>query len=307
MSTEFSIIISGFKRTAQETLARCMNLMPSSGGSTEILFVDNTRDRKHRTLVERVISENTRPAVSVHYISVPAPGKAAAQNVAVRASSGKFILCLDDDVLPDPALLVAYEQAFLSYPCIAVQGRVELLFEGASPPRWLDSRLRLDLAEMDFGKIIYPFEMGLTGANMAFRREVFSQYGLFDERFGPGRTGTLEDQEYSERIRAAGETQLFWPGASARHRIPPERLRINSFARIHYDVGFSDYLLSRHMVKGGPLKFGLYTLRQCLLHGGAVVLAGAKRQTAQAVYQYCELFKCYGYFRQFLRTRGIKT
>ncbi len=304
MSVTFTILISGFKATARETLRLCLELNAVDGGY-EVLFLDNTRDSRHEPYVRGLLSQPVRDGVSLQYVPVSSPGKAAAQNVAVRASRGRYIVCMDDDVLPDPELLREYERAFDAHPCAAVQGRVALLFEGVDrPPSWLDHRLRLDLAEMDFGKVIYPFTMGLTGANMAFRREAFDRYGLFDERLGPARTGTLEDQEFSERLQAAGETQLFWPAASVQHRIPPERLRVGSFARIHYDVGYSDYLLSHAMVKGGPAKFGVYTLRQCLGHIGHALAALAGRETGTAVYEYCELHRCYGYYRQYLRSRG---
>ncbi len=302
---EFSIVISGFKETSKDTLTACLDLLPGETGETEIFFVDNTTDSRHRQMVVDIGHSRSGTRARVHYIPVPVPGKAAAQNAALSRCCGQFVLCLDDDVLPCRDLLREYEKAFTSYPCAAVQGRVELFFEGVvKPPLWLDSRLRLDLAEMDFGKVIHPFEMGLTGANMAFRREVFRKYGFFDERFGPGRTGTLEDQEFSERIQSAGEIQLFWPEAAVQHRIPASRLKAKSFALIHYDVGYSDYLLSRHLVKGGFLKFGIYTIRQMGRHFGRLIFALIRGQKADAVFAYAEIFKCLGYYRQYSISRN---
>lgn len=296
----FSIVISGFKDTAIATVSACLALECEEQKSVEVLFLDNTRDARHRAAITAVANASG----SVRYISVPTPGKAAAQNVALRQCCGRYIVCLDDDVLPDSRLLREYGRAFNAYPCAAVQGRVELLFEGCdSVPSWVDHRLRLDLAEMDFGRVFYPFEVGLTGANMAFRREVFDRYGLFDERLGPGRTGTLEDQEFSERIRAGGETQLYWPDASVQHRIPPERLRVRSFARVHYDVGYSDYLLSRHLVKGGSVRFGFYTVRQILHHLGRSLASVAVGRRADAVFSYAEAFRSWGYYQQYRRSR----
>jgi hypothetical protein len=206
---------------------------------------------------------------------------------------------LDDDVLPEPDLVLRYDEAFQAHDCAAVQGRVELMFvDGATPPAWLNDRFRLDLAEMDFGEPIIPFTMGLTGASMAFRADVFETYGPFDERFGPARTGTLEDQEFSERIRAAGEVQLFWPEASVRHMIPPERLTVKSFAGIYFDVGFSDYLLSHHLVKGGNTKLALYSLRKAIgksLASLACVLVGRR---ADAIRYYCEIHGLYAFWKQ---------
>lgn len=300
----FSILISGYKATAIDTLSMCLDLMPPESGSAEVLFLDNTPDSRHAGCVAEICE--SFPDKVLIYLPVPVPGKAAAQNIAIRRSSGKYVVCLDDDVLPDPDLLREYELAFGLSPCAAVQGRVELLFEGEPvPPAWLDARLRLDLAEMDFGEVIYPFEKGLTGANMAFRREVFERYGLFDERLGPGRAGTLEDQEFSERIRVAGESQLFWPGASVKHRIPPSRLKVNSFARIHYDVGYSDYLLSRNLVKGGGLRVGAYIVRQMMRQCGKMILFGLLGRRAQAVLAYAEIFHNLGYYRQFMSYQCI--
>ena len=301
----FTVIISGFKETARDTLSACLALTAVRTGSVEVLLIDNTSEGRLKASFESLMRTPVRPGFSARYVPVPVPGKAAAQNAAIRLSRGLYVVCLDDDVLPAPDMLCEYEQAFTLYPtCVAVQGRVELLFEGIeSPPRWLTSRLRLDLAEMDFGRIIYPFEMGLTGANMAFRRGVFDTYGLFDERLGPGRTGTLEDQEFSERIRAKGDTQLFWPGASVRHRIPPQRLRISSLMKTYYIVGFSDYLLWRKNTRRGPVRFGFYILRQIARCMAAAAVAGLRGRTDVAVHEFCELARFWGYYRQFLRSR----
>lgn len=299
----FSVVISGFKATARDTVRRCLELDAVPGGY-EVLFVDNTSDSRHEGFARNLLAQPLRDGVSLRYVGVREPGKAAAQNAALRLSAGEFVVCLDDDVLPASDLLSEYARAFATYPCAAVQGRVELFFEGGGvPPAWLDARLRLDLAEMDFGRVIYPFEMGLTGANMAFRRSVFKTYGPFDERFGPGRTGTLEDQEYSERIRAGGETQLYWPGASVRHRIPSERLRISSFMRTYYIVGYSDCLLRPPAGKPGAFRLAFYMVRRILERHAKALVGLVRGQRAVAVFNWCEAVQCWGYYRQFLDGR----
>ncbi len=268
--------------------------------SYEVIFLDNTPNRQHRSMAEHAFQNIASQCVRTLYISHTVPGKAEAQNMGIRAASGDYCVFLDDDVLPEPDLLIAYDRAFAEFDCGAVQGRVQLQFaEGCRLPIWLsDRRFRLALAEMDFGEVIYPFEMGLTGANMAFRAEMFERHGFFDERFGPGRTGTLEDQEFSERIRERGERQLFWPHASVRHLIPTERLRIGSFARIGYDVGYSDYLLSHKLVKHGRCRFTLYSAKEAVKTIGQVVSSAILLRKGDAVYAYCDLFRLYGYWKQ---------
>lgn len=301
----FSILIAGFKDTVRETLAGVLALQRSNDVSFEIILLDNTPDSRHRTMAETVFA--AAPAgVRTLYLPHPSPGKAEAQNHGIAEARGQFLVFLDDDVLPDPKLILAYDAAFRAHPeCAAVQGRVALHFEdGAHVPAWFNERFRLDLAEMDFGRVIVPFEMGLTGANMAFRAGLFRTYGGFDERLGPGRSGTLEDQEFSERIRARGESQLFWPEASVHHRIPPARLRFRAFARIYFDVGYSDFFLSGHHIRGGRLRFTLYTIKQWLLLASRLLTAAARLRTPDLLHACCEACRIYGYWRQGLNQMG---
>lgn len=298
----YSVIISGYKDSAVGTLEQCLRLRQNEDVTFEIVFADNTTDSRHREAAEKLFDATRDVNIQTAYISHPVPGKAAAQNRAISEAKGRFYVFLDDDILPDANLIIQYDRGFLLHHCAAIQGRVELLFEdGVAVPEWLDQRFRLDLAEMDFGRVIIPFKMGLTGANMAFRAEVFEKYGMFDEKLGPGRSGTLADQEYSERIRREGEVQLYWPSACVKHVIPQDRLTIRSFAKTYYDVGFSDYYLSKHLIRGGRIKFTLYTIKKCLFSLSTMLKMMVTNRQAGYVKKYCELFKLYGYWKQAMR------
>jgi SAM-dependent methyltransferase len=56
-----------------------------------------------------------------------------------------------------------------------------------------------------------------AGANMAFRRDVFSRVGLFDERLGAGVSGCSEDSEFWYRMLAAGMSIVYEPRAAIWH------------------------------------------------------------------------------------------
>jgi GT2 family glycosyltransferase len=56
-----------------------------------------------------------------------------------------------------------------------------------------------------------------AGVNMAFRREVFSRIGVFDERLGAGAAGCSEDSEFWYRMLAAGMTVRYEPRAVVWH------------------------------------------------------------------------------------------
>jgi GT2 family glycosyltransferase len=301
MTRCYSVIIAGYKDTSRQTLEGVLRQRTAPEVTFDVIMLDNTPDSRHADMVtdcfDSIVSEASRKLYVPHRI----PGKSATQNKGIEQAQGTHCIFLDDDVLPEPDLVLRYDEAFQAHACAAVQGRVELMFvDGATPPAWLNNRFRLDLAEMDFGDAIIPFTMGLTGASMAFRADVFETHGPFDERFGPARTGTLEDQEFSERIRAAGEVQLFWPGASVRHMIPPERLTVKSFAGIYFDVGFSDYLLSGHLVRGGPCKFAFYSLRKASAKALKAMWCLVRGRRADAIHAYCEIHGVYAYWKQAL-------
>ncbi|MDA0577546.1 MAG: glycosyltransferase [Verrucomicrobia bacterium] len=295
----YSIIISGYKETARETLAGVLAMQRSADVSFEVIFLDNTRDSRHSAMVRELFATPGAEQIRTVYLPHPVPGKAAAQNRGIAQARGEFFVFLDDDVLPAPDLVRAYDRGFQAHACGAIQGRVSLLFEGGGwVPDWINARFRLDLAEMDFGKTVMPFDMGLTGANMAFHAGLFQRFGGFDERLGPGRSGTLEDQEFSERIRAGGEVQLFWPEASVQHRIPPPRLKLRSFLKIYFDVGYSDFYLSGHYIRGGRLRFTLYTVKQMLGRAPRLVWALLRGRQAEWRIALCEMARAYGYWRQ---------
>lgn len=297
----YSIVISGYKASAITTLRRCFDVLQSAEVRREIVFLDNTRDGCHKPEVESIFSRQSADA-KLLYVPCKIRGKVAAQNTGIPRACGEVLVFLDDDVLPEPGLLLEYDKAFQKHRPAAVQGRVVLQFEENKAPTWLNERFRLDLAEMDFGRIIVPFEMGLTGANMAIHRSMFDKYGLFDERLGPGRSGTLEDQEYSERIRRHGELQIFWPGASVWHVIPPSRLRVCSFARIYYDVGYSDFFLSRHLIQGGLLRFSGYMFRQAFKSAALSLWYLVRRDVSMAIWHCCRVFGHYAYWKQGTRS-----
>jgi len=306
MSRRYSIIISGYKDTSRGTLEACLALRASDDVTYEVIFLDNTPDSRHRAMAEHLFRETPGvAAVRTVYVPHTIPGKADAQNKGIREAKGEYLIFLDDDVLPDADLLLEYDRGFREHDCGAIQGRVALKFEDdEAVPGWLNNRFCLDLAEMDFGEPIIPFEMGLTGASMAFRAGLFETYGGFDERLGPGRSGTLADQEFSERIRAGGEVQLFWPSASVQHLIPGLRLKLSSFRQIYFDVGFSDFFLSRDLISGGRLKFTLYTIRRCLARALTSLGLLLRGRRSDALVEYCEIFKHYGYWKQAMRQWG---
>jgi GT2 family glycosyltransferase len=95
----------------------------------------------------------------------------------------------------------------------------------------------------------------LNGANIALRREVFDRIGGFDERLGPGASGTSEDVELAQRVRGAGMKIGYMREAIVYHRIDPSRLTEGYFKAIHKRQGASRLLFKQQ--SSGQILFDL--------------------------------------------------
>jgi hypothetical protein len=132
-------------------------------------------------------------------------------------------------------------------------------------PSWLTRRHWAPLALQDHGDTARVFDretpIGLIGANVAFRREVFDRIGGFSsavQRVGD-RVGSTEDHELLDRLFAAGGRALYTPHMIAMTRVPRERCARAYHRRWHAGHGFFHALMrsngterSRFRVLGVP-------------------------------------------------------
>ena len=164
------------------------------------------------------------------YVREPRPGLNWARNRAVLEARGEILAFTDDDVIVDAGWLSALAMVFVESPeVMAVTGLVvpyeletgaQYLFEAQGgfgrgfSRRWLrlHSRYRHRWGNLGTG------QLG-TGANMAYRRSVFGQIGLFDPALDVGTaTNGGGDLEMFYRVLREGHTLAYEPGAMVRHR-----------------------------------------------------------------------------------------
>jgi GT2 family glycosyltransferase len=161
---------------------------------------------------------------------------AAQRNLAVQETEGEYLLFLDDDSEPDPALLETYLSVFRGDPRIwAVGGpaltkpggfwqRVsalvlgEPLFMGKSASRY---RRRGALRACD--------ERELILCNLVVSREVFESVGGFDTDLYPN-----EENAFLERLQKRGGRVVYHPDAVV-HR--PGRETVPSFLKSVFGYG----------------------------------------------------------------------
>jgi GT2 family glycosyltransferase len=242
-------------RRRPEKLRRCLAALRELDPSpAEIIVVDNSPEER-RTL--NVVEEFT----GVIYRPEPALGLSRARNSGILRSSGEIVAFTDDDVLVHPGWLLGVWQAFSQDTVFGVAGLVL--------PAELETESQIRF-EMDFGGFnrgyrpinfdslffnsmldrgVPVWRIG-AGANMAFRRNVFSRIGLFDERLGAGASGCSEDSEFWYRMLAAGMAIAYQPRAVVwhSHRVDRDAFRsqMKQYMRGHVAALLVQFEKHRH-------------------------------------------------------------
>ncbi len=209
----------------------------------ELLVVDNaSTDDTFEVAreIERANPERMRVVVE------PVVGLSAARNCGVRMARGEWIAFLDDDALPVPGWLEAYDEALSEPEVLSAGGPVEPIFVGRLPA-WCDERFLPYITVWDRGPepVDLVYNELPRGANVAYRRAAFDLVGAFDPRLGrSGRSlRSCEEIELGLRIERSGFRTRYAPGARVRHRVEAERLTPSWMIRRFAAQGFSEAII----------------------------------------------------------------
>jgi glycosyltransferase involved in cell wall biosynthesis len=202
---KLSVILPTFNRAASLPLALGALLRQSADpASYEIVVVDNNSTDG----TAAVVAHHDRGRVRL--VAESRQGLSYARNTGLEAARAPIVAFTDDDVEVAPDWVETILAALDRQPDIdGVGGRVLPAWQG-SRPRWLTRDHWAPLALQDHGDSRRVFDrgtpVGLIGANVAFRREVFDRVGLFSpevQRVKDG-IGSTEDHELLTRLYEAG-------------------------------------------------------------------------------------------------------
>lgn len=154
-------------------------------------------------------------------------GISGARNAGIERADRPVVVFLDDDATAKPGWLAALAGAYDAPEVIGVGGCIVGAWEHARP----------DWFPAEFDWVVGCSYAGLPtersdvrnaiGANMSFRRSVFSEVGGFDERFGRVGLGPAgcDETEFSLRVRKriAGARIVYEPAARVEHFVPADR------------------------------------------------------------------------------------
>ena len=217
-NADISVVICTRNRAGH--LGNCLEFLKNQYCQPrEIIVVDNAS-----------LTEDTRlvaEAYNVRYIREDRAGLDIARNTGARAARGAIVAYTDDDTRPDKYWIYRINETF-SDPAIAamtglviaasLQTEAEVIFEKFWPFNRGYVEKRYDElffhAKLNSGPPVW--EIG-AGANMAFRKNIFSETGYFDERLDVGAAGCNGDSELWYRILAAGFIIQYNPLAVVYH------------------------------------------------------------------------------------------
>lgn len=280
--------------------------------TVEIVVVDNGSADDTPSVCDVAVRSAVHPMV---YLREERPGKSTALNTAIGRARGDVLVLTDDDVLPSPGWLAAYERAFGPENVDFAVGRILPHWE-AQPPRWLSPALYGVLAVPDGGVEELAIGRGVNehimpiGANMAVRRAVVDRIGGWNPNLGKlhGTLRTGEDHEFSLKMLASDCTGVYVPAAVVRHRVPADRLRLSYFRRWFFDNGGieagleDEYPTTRHYLLGVPRHLWRQMAGDLLSALGATFTFNSKRLTAAVM----RLTWFAGYVRGRCRTHAVK-
>lgn len=228
-----SIIVCTYNRaeSLKETLQALGAQHSHPDVNWEVIVVDNNSSDTTREVIEAACK--TWP--SFHYAFEAQQGLSHARNHGINKARGDILLFTDDDVLPEVDWLETTLAGMEKYQADACGGYIAPIWE-TPPPEWLTERFYGFLAVRTDRTDDYPItEPGQApfGANMAFKRNVFQEVGVFDT--GRGRKGKVlasgEDGELFERILAADLKAVFLGGSQVHHKVESFRLTKKYFRR----------------------------------------------------------------------------
>ena len=231
---EVSVIIPTCNRP--DDLARCLRaLEPQTGQhSYEVIVSDDSRDDSTQAMLQTQF-----PTVKI--TTGPRRGPGANRNVGALQASGKWLIFIDDDVIPAPGFLESY--------CLAFAGETtHNVFHGLTQATPEKNSLLWEAPEVLGPLQIFP------SCNFAIQRSLYEKSGGFDERFNP----SFEDMEFASRLQGLGEVCGFVADAIVQHplrKLPTSKKlaqrwepRVISALDLGASPGVVPLLLTKHVM-----------------------------------------------------------
>ena len=259
----FSVVVPTHNRLS--TLLQVLEALENQADAPppyEVIVIDDGSNDE----TARVIPARRSPlAARFQFRSQPNSGPGRARNLGVSLASGRFVIFIGDDTVPEPRLLVEHARIHREsgddplLACLGYTGwpdgeRVTAFMDYIN-----DYGLQFGYKLIRDGEIV-PFNFFYT-SNISIDRQLLAEHP-FDTTFP---FAAWEDIELSYRLDRRGLRIRYNAAAITRHY---HRMSVDSFARRQYTVGKSGAIFYRKHPELGPF-LGVEELKLRALAGDA--------------------------------------
>jgi N-acetylglucosaminyl-diphospho-decaprenol L-rhamnosyltransferase len=245
---DVSIVVVSWN--TRDLLLACLHSLVAAAGSStfEVVVIDNAS------------TDGTPGAVARHFPGVRLiandhnRGFAAANNQGIRAASGRHILLLNSDTVPEPGSIARLVSVADRHPATGAVGGMLRHSDGSFQASFQDepSIVRECLAASGLGRRLvyggypgYPPDRSLdarrvdviSGACMLLTRAAIEQVGLLDESYFM----YSEETDYCRRLRTHGwevwytpEARILHHGGQSTRQVRPAMLRALYRSKVRY-------------------------------------------------------------------------
>lgn len=174
----------------------------------QLVVVDNGSEDDTRRVVDKFTT-----SLPLKYVFEAKRGLSHARNRGIFEAEYPIIAFTDDDCLVDSDWLAGVAAQFAKRDGLSILGgRVELAHASDFPVASRTHDRREEIATIE------DILAMMIGCNMAFRRGVFDEIGLFDPALGKGtRIGSAEDIDILYRALKSGRSIAYSPDVVVRH------------------------------------------------------------------------------------------
>jgi GT2 family glycosyltransferase len=198
-------------------------------------------------------------------------GAFGAGNVGVKAASGDIIAFMDDDAVAERRWVENLVDAYEKFNAISVGGKILPIWVSGEPDYlpeelyWLVGATHKGFADVKVVELRNTF-----GPNMSFRREVFEEVGLFNEKLGFAKRGTSYMQgaeaEFALRMKEKlGKGVIYNPEAIVYHKASPSKLKVQMLLKRAFYQGYSKAILRNLSPSPNPIAVERAYLKDLLL------------------------------------------
>jgi len=296
MNVALSVIVCTYNR--EELLRLCLQSLAEQSldrGLYEVVIVDNNSTRAARDIAQSFEERYDNFRV----VTEARQGLSHARNRGWSEARGEFVAFLDDDAKATPQWCERILRAFheVQPPPVAVGGEIRPFYD-SMPPSWFSDDFEIRTWGDSPGFLQPPrAKDGFSGSNMAFRSDIFTEFGGFSTDLGMKGEVTALGEETELFTRVYRKYPLFWydPQMLVFHWTSRRNMTIYYRLLRNYKGGESLALIQQRRILSGPYLLTWLAVLYFIASTPFALLSGKSAFRTEAVRRGEELAGRMGY------------